>query len=240
MRMRTIRPEFFVDEDLTTLDPLTRILFMGLWCIADREGRLEDKPVRIKLQILPVDDCDVDAMLDELAAIGVIHRYTCEGLHLVQVKSFSRYQRPHVKESASVLPAMPRKGSGEEQPRSFPARRELRTENGDMENGECRTESAPPSFSDLPECFSTEHRGRPYAALLYAELETWLGPTWVMKPTNRGSLGAAITAGCESCDGSCPGDCMELFARIIREKHDKPGLMLHCVKSDPRPWIDKR
>ena len=65
-RLRTLKPGFFLDDELADCPPLTRLLFAGLWVIADREGRLEDRPKRIKTETLPYDDCDVDAMLDEL------------------------------------------------------------------------------------------------------------------------------------------------------------------------------
>ena len=50
-RARSIKPSLFDNEILGTADPLYTILFEGLWCHADREGRLEDRPLRIKAQI---------------------------------------------------------------------------------------------------------------------------------------------------------------------------------------------
>ena len=46
-RARNIKPGFFANENLAECDPLARLLFAGLWCLADREGRLEDRPKRI-------------------------------------------------------------------------------------------------------------------------------------------------------------------------------------------------
>jgi hypothetical protein len=62
-RARNIKPGFFLNDELAECEPLARLLFAGLWCIADREGRLEDKPKRIKVEILPYDDCDIDYLL---------------------------------------------------------------------------------------------------------------------------------------------------------------------------------
>ena len=39
-RIRTIKPEFFTSDDICALSPLARLLYVGLWCEADREGRL--------------------------------------------------------------------------------------------------------------------------------------------------------------------------------------------------------
>ena len=65
-RIRTIKPEFFLDDELAELTPLTRLIFIGLWTLADCEGRLEDRPKRIRAQLHPFDDDDTDAMLQAL------------------------------------------------------------------------------------------------------------------------------------------------------------------------------
>ena len=99
MRIRTIKPEFFKHDGMALLPPLTRLLFQGLWCLADCEGRLEDRPARIKVEVLPYDKCDVDAMLAELQRGGFIIRYAADGLQLIQVLSFKRHQRITGKEA---------------------------------------------------------------------------------------------------------------------------------------------
>ena len=52
-RIRYLKPEFFSDEDLARLPHSTRLTFAGLWCWADREGRLEDRPEFLKAMIFP-------------------------------------------------------------------------------------------------------------------------------------------------------------------------------------------
>lgn len=105
MRARNLKPGFFKNEDLVELPPLARILFVGLWCMADREGRLEDRPRRIKIEVLPYDDCDVDDLLDALEGRNFILRYQAEGKSCIQVVNFLKHQQPHYKEAASELPA---------------------------------------------------------------------------------------------------------------------------------------
>lgn len=104
MRARNIKPGFFRNEQLMHVPPLGRLLFAGLWCLADREGRLIDRPNQIKWDVLPADDCDVDALLDDLAARGFVRRYTVDGTRYLEVVNFLRHQRPHYKETASSLP----------------------------------------------------------------------------------------------------------------------------------------
>lgn len=104
MRARNIKPDFFIDEDLSELPFETRILFIGLWCAADRDGRLEDRPKRLKAQIFPFDAVNIDEMLAQLHKSGHIIRYSDGGLNILQVKNFAKHQAPHHTERASILP----------------------------------------------------------------------------------------------------------------------------------------
>ena len=104
-RSRNIKPGFFKNDLLAEIDPLGRILFAGLWCIADREGRLEDRPKRIKAEVLPYDQCDVSALLDTLADSGFILRYQVNSVCYIQIQNWAKHQHPHVKEAASEIPA---------------------------------------------------------------------------------------------------------------------------------------
>lgn len=125
-RTRSIKPGFFDNEILGGLAPLTRLLFIGLWCQADREGRLEDRPRKLKKTILGYDDLtaeDVDNMLSELDSSGFIIRYQVEETQYIQVINFVKHQNPHMKEKASEIPPPPgftaqlthQEGSGPEQ-----------------------------------------------------------------------------------------------------------------------------
>lgn len=107
MRARNIKPGFFRNEQLMQVAPLGRLLFAGLWCLADREGRLLDRPNQIKWDVLPADDCDIGALLDDLARRGFIRRYEADGKQCILVTGFQRNQNPHHKEKASILPPPP-------------------------------------------------------------------------------------------------------------------------------------
>ncbi len=104
MRMRTIKPGFFRNEDILECEPLARLLFAGLWCAADREGRLEDRPKRLKMDLLPADNCDVDALLEQLVRAGMILRYQVAGQRFIQVLTFRKHNNPHHKEAGSRIP----------------------------------------------------------------------------------------------------------------------------------------
>jgi hypothetical protein len=112
MRSRNIKPGFFKNEILAECSPLARLLFAGLWCIADREGRLKDRPKRLKAELLPYDNCDVEKLLADLASKqdrnhepAFIIRYG-NGERYIQILHFLSHQNPHCAEQDSKLPAI--------------------------------------------------------------------------------------------------------------------------------------
>ena len=104
-RARLLKPGFFTNDELVELPFEARLLFAGLWTIADRRGRLEDRPKRIKIELFPADDVDVEVMLQALNSRGFIHRYVVAGQMLIHVRSFPKHQTPHGREPESRLPA---------------------------------------------------------------------------------------------------------------------------------------
>lgn len=98
-RIRTIKPEFFIDDELAELSVLTRLLFVGLWTLADCKGRMEDRPKRIRAQLHPFDDGDTDAMLQALHDARFIHRYEVDGKRYLEIRTFTKHQRLSGKEA---------------------------------------------------------------------------------------------------------------------------------------------
>lgn len=104
-RSRNIKPSIMDNEELADLGALTRILFVYLWMLADREGRLEDRPKRIAAQALAYDrKADVNAMLADLQRCGFILRYVANATACIQILSFTKHQTPHGTERDSSLP----------------------------------------------------------------------------------------------------------------------------------------
>jgi hypothetical protein len=103
-RTRSVKPGFFKNEVLAALPPYDQLLFIGLWMLADREGRLEDRPKRIKAEIFPYEALDVEASLSRLAEAGFVLRY---GPGFIQIVNFHKHQAPHYKEIPSVIPPAP-------------------------------------------------------------------------------------------------------------------------------------
>jgi hypothetical protein len=114
-RIRYLKPEFFLDEDLGCLTVVERLCFGGLWCHADKEGRLEDRPRYLKTQLFPYDDdVDMELLLQKLAmgkrsnpSDPFIVRYTVSNRKYIQIMKFLKHQKPHHTEQASTIPPPP-------------------------------------------------------------------------------------------------------------------------------------
>lgn len=118
MRARNIKPGFYKNEELAGCSLPARLLFPGLWMMADREGRLEDRPKKIKAEVFPYDDFDVDTLLCELAKAGMIVRYQVGGEKYIWIPNFLKHQNPHKREKDSDIPAFE---ASPEKARSSPA-----------------------------------------------------------------------------------------------------------------------
>jgi hypothetical protein len=109
-RIRSIKPEFFIDEDLQDLEAANpgaycMLVFSGLWTVADREGRFEWRPRRLKLEILPFLDYDLGVTLDLLDEHGYLIRYEVEGRTYGFIKNWSRHQLVPRDEPQSEIPS---------------------------------------------------------------------------------------------------------------------------------------
>jgi hypothetical protein len=103
-RSRNIKPGFFSNDELAGLPFEDRLLFIGLWTVADREGRLLDRPRKIRMEVFPADDVDCDAGLAALQRSGFIERYEVDGAKIIQINNWLKHQKPHVREAPSELP----------------------------------------------------------------------------------------------------------------------------------------
>lgn len=104
MRTRLIEPGFFQNEDLAALPPHGRLLFAGLWCLADREGRLDDRPPKIRALLFAYEEVPINELLDGLAKVGLVTRYEVDGRKYLQVNKFLEHQKPHQREEKSAIP----------------------------------------------------------------------------------------------------------------------------------------
>ena len=109
-RIRYLKPDFFKDENIKDLSFEARLFYQGLWCMADKEGRLEDRPERLKVEIMPYDNIDVEKLLSQLeqnknkSDRPFIVRYEINGEKYIQILKWHEHQRIHHTEKESKIP----------------------------------------------------------------------------------------------------------------------------------------
>lgn len=111
-RSRNLKPAFFKDARVVGCSFAARILFQGLWSLADYRGRLKYHPLEVKMEIFPADDVKVEELIEELSNTGLIDIYPDHsGTTLVHVINFEKHQNPHINEKQgkdkNPLPALP-------------------------------------------------------------------------------------------------------------------------------------
>lgn len=97
-RARNIKPAFFDNDQLAEIEPLGRLLFIGLWTIADYKGDVIYREKRIKAQLLPYDDCDVKKIMINLDKSGFVRFYSDGDQIFLNVVNFAKHQNPHKNE----------------------------------------------------------------------------------------------------------------------------------------------
>ncbi len=108
MRSRNIKAGFFRDAEMLEFPLEARFLFIGLWCLADREGKLEDKPRQIKVEVFGERiECDCDQLLNLLVERNRIIRYSIDNSQYIKIINFSKHQSPHHTEAQSKIPDPP-------------------------------------------------------------------------------------------------------------------------------------
>lgn len=102
--IRSIKASFFTSDDIVSLSPLARLLYIALWTEADREGRFTWRPGNFKLRFLPGDNCDINDLCTELLESGLVILYRAEGKTYAEIPTFTRHQSINAKERKSILP----------------------------------------------------------------------------------------------------------------------------------------
>jgi len=105
-RARNIKPAFFTNDELADIEPIGRLLFIGLWTIADCNGNLEWREKKIKAQILPYDSCDTKEIMINLDKSGFVRFYSDGDKIYLNITNFDKHQNPHKneREKGSEIP----------------------------------------------------------------------------------------------------------------------------------------
>ena len=201
-RIRNIKPEFFLNEELADLAADTRLAFIGLWTLADWTGRLEDRPRRMLPVLFPYHPkTDLERILSDLASRGFIRRYKVDGGSYIEIPKFQKHQciSKKEREKPSTIPPPDKNGSGTEPEPTQKSDTNIDTDEGHV----TETDSAEPVPASTPdeilitiECVGEEkkfHFTKKMAdeyAQLYPTIdviaETKKAKAWLISnPTNR-------------------------------------------------------
>lgn len=126
-RIRSIKPETFTSESVSSLSLATRWTFVGLWTHVDDEGRARDNAKIIRGALWPNEDetvssKDVEGHLCELEDAGMICRYVAGGVRYLHVVNFLKHQSIN-RPTPSKLPPCPHAEHPEPSRRSHEASR---------------------------------------------------------------------------------------------------------------------
>lgn len=102
--IRSVKASFFTSDDIVTLSPLARLLYIALWTEADREGRFTWRPGNFKLRFLPGDQCEINSLCTELLESGLVVTYQLDAKTYAEIPTFKRHQSINSRERASTLP----------------------------------------------------------------------------------------------------------------------------------------
>lgn len=105
-RSRNIKPAFFQNEELADLQPIERLAFIAMWTIADYRGCIEYRPKRLKIQLLPYDNCSIESIVTNLEQSRFIMTYSVQGQTYIKITNFEKHQNPHPNErkAGSTIP----------------------------------------------------------------------------------------------------------------------------------------
>ena len=114
-RIRSVHPGQWSDDDFVAISPLGRLLAIAIRNFADDNGVFEWKPTLLKRECLPNDNCDVVALLAELARpkrFGpdkgrgrVVQPFEVHGQLYGAIRNFHQWQRTKSPKQVHPLPA---------------------------------------------------------------------------------------------------------------------------------------
>lgn len=93
-RIRSIHTEQWTDDGFIECSPLARLLAIGVRNYADDNGVFEWNPKKLKIRILPVDNCDIEELLEELITTEQVMKYKIGSKDFGMIRSFAKFQRP--------------------------------------------------------------------------------------------------------------------------------------------------
>lgn len=104
-RIRTIKPEFWTDEDLAEVSECACLLAIGLLNYADDDGYFNANPKLIKAAVFPIREPSVPitVMIRELSNHGYLSMFsTTDGRHFGLINNFAKHQVVNKKKDSKI------------------------------------------------------------------------------------------------------------------------------------------
>lgn len=96
-RKRMIDPNIWQSEDFSRLSTLAKLVFIGLFSLADDEGRGRCNPVYLKSTLFPYEEnirsADIDKTLSEISSNMSVVLYSCDGSSYYSLLSWDTFQK---------------------------------------------------------------------------------------------------------------------------------------------------
>lgn len=96
-RKRMIDPNIWQSEDFSKLSTLGKLVFIGLFSLADDEGRGRCNPVYLKSTLFPYEEgirsADIDKTLSEISSNMSVIFYSCDGSSYYSLYNWNTWQK---------------------------------------------------------------------------------------------------------------------------------------------------
>lgn len=96
-RKRMIDPNIWQSEDFSKLSTLGKLVFIGLFSLADDEGRGRCNPVYLKSTLFPYEEgirsADIDKTLSEISSNMSVIFYSCDGSSYYSLYNWNIWQK---------------------------------------------------------------------------------------------------------------------------------------------------
>ncbi len=96
-RKRMIDPNIWQSEDFSKLSTLAKLVFIGLFSLADDEGRGRSNPVYLKSSLFPYEEsirsADIDKTLSEISSNMSVIFYSCDGNSYYSLYNWNTWQK---------------------------------------------------------------------------------------------------------------------------------------------------
>lgn len=95
-RIRTIKPEFWTNPQVSRCSHAARLLFIGTWSFADDHGNLPRDAEKLKMQVFPSPHdagLDIETLLRALIDQGLLMEYSnAENQRFLHIPTFEKHQ----------------------------------------------------------------------------------------------------------------------------------------------------